>query len=554
MADIPRYQMMGVQIADLPRVPVASQQAAMEGISTLGRSIDRMTAFFEDEATTKAKREALKYAIDTPPTKEQLETALKTGQAPQVRGAGSVFQDTYNAAVASNISSDLQLQAANKISMYVARIESGEQIDPAVMRQDIKDMTDGFAQVVMAYSPEKAIQLRAAITSSSQPAYQAAVKFQQKAFLEQRDAELTASVDNSRLLVRNIFATADSIDPETGKTVDIEKQIRVLEAPFLQAIKTTGNAKYVEQFRKMVIEEKVSALTLRASSPDFATDTAGSIRRINAGDFGAMTGVYKSLSPEDQIKVRERTLKQFSDVESARKQDEALIKERNQKEGNTLTIEFLNPSTNVQRRQQIVRRMVEIDQMTLEQAQAALKPKSPEANPQLEVSLYQQIRNGQITNIGQLSQYTSRLSNSQYESLGRSIVDIQYRNAMDSLTRAAGITDNMLNPGDEKINQKNGYMSNFHKILSTRNPDGTYPSPDQAAKEAIAQYKSDETASGKAEARNDAKSRIEKFFESKKIPMPGLPIEQIDVSKIKGLTRDEIERLQKIQKTYKDNL
>lgn len=554
MADIPRYQMMGVQIADLPRVPVASQQAALEGISTLSRSIDRMTAFFEDEATTKAKREALKYAIDTPPTKDQLETALKTGQAPQVKGAGSVFQDAYNTAVASNISSDLQLQAANKISTYIARIETGEQVDPAVMRQDIKDMTDGFAQVVMAYSPEKAIQLRAAITSSSQPAYQAAVKFQQKAFLEQRDAELTASVDNSRLLVRNVFATADSIDPETGKPVDLEKQIRVLEAPFLQAIKTTGNAKYVEQFRKMVTEEKVSALTMRASSPDFATDTAGSIRRINAGDFGAMTGVYNSLSPEDQIKVRDRTLKQFSDVEAARKQDQALIKENNQKEGNTLTLEFLNPSTNVQRRQQIVRRMVEIDQMTLEQAQAALKPKSPDANPQLEVSLYQQIRNGQITNIGQLSQYTNRLSNAQYESLGRSVVDIQYRNAMDSLTRAAGITDNMLNPGQEKINQKNGYVSAFQKIISTRNPDGTYPSPDQAAKEAIAQYKADSDASGKAEARKNAERQIGDFLAKKNITMPGLPIEQIDLSKVKGLTGDEVKRLQKIQQTYKDNL
>jgi hypothetical protein len=166
---------MGVQFADLPRVPMAAQQAAIEGLGSLSRSVDRMTAFFEEEATTQAKRQALKYSIDTPPTREQLETALKTGQTPKIKGAGSVFQDTYNAAVATNISSDLQLQATNKIAQYIARVESGERVDPAVMRQDIKDMTDGFAQVVMAYSPEKAIQLRAAITSSSQPAYQAAV-------------------------------------------------------------------------------------------------------------------------------------------------------------------------------------------------------------------------------------------------------------------------------------------------------------------------------------------------------------------------------------------
>lgn len=554
MADIPRYQMMGVQIADLPRVPVASQQAALEGISTLGRSIDRMTAFFEDEATTKAKREAMKYAIDTPPTKEQLETALKTGQAPQVRGAGSVFQDTYNAAVATNIASDLQLQAANKIAAYTARIEAGEQIDPAVMRQDIKDMTDGFSQIVMAYSPEKAIQLRAAITSSSQPAYQAAVKFQQKVLLEQRDTELTGAVENSRVLVRNIFATADSIDPETGKPVDIEKQIRVLESPFIEAIKTTGNNKYAEQFRKMVIEEKIGALELRSTSADFASSTAAAIRRINAGDFGAMSSVYKSLSPDDQNKVRERTLKRFSDVEAGRKQDEALIKERNQKEGNTLTIEFINPKTNMQRRQQIVRRMVEIDQMTLEQAQAALKPKSPEPNPQLEVSLYQQIRNGQITNIGQLSQYAGRLANSQYESLGRSIVDITYRNARDSLSRAAGITDNMINPSQDKVNQKNEYLTRFDRILATQRPDGTFPSPSEAADLAIKSYKADDALADRARKRERVAQEFNKALEAAKVPLPGLPLEQIDVSKIPKINESVRKRLLEKQKEYKDNL
>lgn len=554
MADIPRYQLMGVQFADLPRVSVASQQAAIEGLNSVSRSVDRMTAFFEDEAVTEAKRQALKYAIDTPPTREQLETALKTGQAPKIRGAGSIFQDTYNSAVATNIASDLQLQAANKIAAYTARIEAGEQIDPAVMRQDIKDMTDGFAQVVMAYSPEKAIQLRAAITSSSQPAYQAAVKFQQKVLLEQRDIELTGAVENSRALIRNIFATADSIDPETGRPVDIEKQIRVLESPFIEAIKTTGNNKYAEQFRKMVVEEKIGALELRSSSTDFAPNTAAAIRQINAGDFGAMSGVFKSLSPDDQNKVRERTLKRFSDVEAGRKQDEALVKERNQKEGNTLTIEFINPSTSMQRRQQIVRRMVEIDQMTLEQAQAALKPKSPEPNPQLEVSLYQQIRNGQITNIGQLSQYSGRLANSQYESLGRSIVDITYRNARDSLSRAAGITDNMINPSQERVNQKNEYLTRFDRILSTQRPDGTFPSPSEAADQAVKSYKADDAIADRTRKRDRVKEEFSKALQAAKIPMPGLPLEQVDISKIPGLNDALRKRLLEKQQEYKDNL
>jgi hypothetical protein len=554
MADLPRYQLMGVQFADLPRVPMAAQQAAIEGLGSLSRSVDRMTAFFEEEATTQAKRQALKYSIDTPPTREQLETALKTGQTPKIKGAGSVFQDTYNAAVATNISSDLQLQATNKIAQYIARVESGERVDPAVMRQDIKDMTDGFAQVVMAYSPEKAIQLRAAITSSSQPAYQAAVKFQQKVLIEERDAQYTASVDQSRLLVRNILATADSIDPETGKSVDIEKQIRVLESPFMEAIKATGTNKYVEQFRKMVTEEKIGGLELRATSADFAPSTADAIKRINAGDFGSMTGTYKTLSPDDQIKVRERVLKRMSDVESARKLDDANAKETNRKEGNTLTLEFINPSTPLVRKQEIVKRLVEIDQMTLQQAQDALKRKAPESNPQLEVSLYQQIKSGQITNIGQLSPYAGRLSDSQYESLGRSVVDVQHRSAVDSLTRAAGITDNMLNPAQEKINQKNGYLNNFQNILSTRKPDGSFPSPAEAAKQAIAAYESDKSVQDRKRLRDRAQNEFNDALTAARLPAMMIPLEQVDVSKIQGVGEPIRKRLLEKQQEYKNNL
>jgi len=554
MADLPRYQLMGVQYADLPRVPMAAQQAAIEGLNTIGRSVDRMTAFFEEEAVTEAKRQALKYSIDTPPTREQLETALKTGQAPKIKGAGSVFQDTYNAAVATSISSDLQLQASNKIAQYISRVESGEQIDPAVMRQDIKDMTDGFTQVVMAYSPEKALQLRAAITSSSQPAYQAAVKFQQKVLLEQRDAQYIASVDSSRSLVRNILATSDAIDPETGKPVDIDKQIRVLENPFMDAIKTTGTNKYVDLFRKMVSEEKMGALELRAASTDFAPNTADALRKINSGDFGAMTGVYKSLSPDDQSKVRERTLKRFSDVESARKIDEANIKDANRKEGNTLTIEFLKPSTGMKRKQEIVTRLVQIDQMTLEQANNALKPKAAEPNPQLEVSLYQQIRNGQISNIGQLSPYVNRLSNSQYESLGRSVVDIQYRTAVDSLSRAAGITDNMLNPGQDKVNQKNGYLSNFQRILSTQNPDGSFPSPADAAQKAITAYEGDKSVQDSRRKRERIQSEFNDALAAARIPALTLPLDQVDVSKIPGVSDAIRKKLLEKQQEYKKNL
>ena len=52
--ELPRFQPMGVQFADLPRLSTASQEigAQMQSIKAqqfdqVGRAVDRMTAFFQ---------------------------------------------------------------------------------------------------------------------------------------------------------------------------------------------------------------------------------------------------------------------------------------------------------------------------------------------------------------------------------------------------------------------------------------------------------------------------------------------------------------------------
>jgi hypothetical protein len=199
-----------------------------------------------------------------------------------------------------------------------------------------------------------------------------------------------------------------------------------------------------------------------------------------------------------------------------------------------------------------------IDQMTLEQSQAALKPKAAEPNPQLEVALYQQIKNGQMTNIGQLSPYVNRLSGSQYESLGRSIADIQYRNAVEKLSLAAGITQSMSNPGQDKINQKVGYINEFQRILATptKNEQGVmvYPEPGVAAEMALKNYSADKAVEQKRVTRENAQKAIEKALGLKKIPVPGVPIEQMDLSQYRSLSTSEREAIQKQIQIYKSNL
>ncbi len=562
---LPRFETMGAQFADLPRVSTASQeigmqqqQVRMQQFDQIGRAVDRMTAYFQDVAVTQAEKEARKYAIENPLTKEHIDFATSTGIGLQVKGAGGAFQRVYEETQAQLLSSELQLEGQRQIANFAAQIKAGANVDPENVRLQLKDLVDGYSSTLLALDPKESIRLRSALTVAGNQVYKEANDRQLLLQREFADAKYANEVKNAAPLIETYLKQAGSIDPTTQQPINVDALIEVHRKPFLGSVFVTGSSKHLEAFNKMVAEAKVGALTSVATSPEFATSAGTALAKVAKGDFGNMSNVYKGLAEADKALVRERTLKSFSDAEAARKIDKANLDNLNREKGNTLSIELLNPKTTVARRREIVQTLVSIDQMTFEQADAALKPKGATDNPQLEVSLYQQIRNGQITNLGQLSPFAGALSNRQYEQLGRSIVDIQYRNAVDFINLSAGITDNMINPGQDKINQKNGFMQNFQRLMSTqvKNDQGVmvYPEPSVAARQAVKEYGEDKSVREKEAARKGAQDAITRLMEVKKIPMPGVPIEQIDPSKVRGLSSSEVEALKRQINIYKNNL
>lgn len=562
---LPRYETMGAQFADLPRISTASQEAGaqqqqvrVQQFDQIGRALDRMTAYFQDVAVTQAEKEARKYAIENPLTKEHIDFATQSGAGLQVKGAGGAFQRVYEETQAQLLSSELQLEGQKTIADYAARIKNGEDLDPEQVRVQLKDLVDGYSSTLVALDPRESIRLRSALTLAGNQVYKEANDRRVKVAQEEYDARLNKRVTDLQPIVETIIKQAGAIDPETQQEINTDQLIEAIRRPLYDSIQITGTSKHVDAFNKMVNEAKVGALTSVATSPEFATTAGAAMSKVLKGDFGAMTRIYQNLSDADKALVRERTLKLYSDAEAARKIDKANLDNLNKEKGNTLSIELLNPKTTTARRREIVTTLVSIDQMTFEQADAALKPKSPTDNPQLEVSLYQQIRNGQITNLGQLSAFAGSLSSRQYEQLGRSIVDIQYRNAVDFINLSAGITENMINPGQDRINQKNGYMQNFQRLMSTqvKNDQGVmvYPEPSVAARQAVKEYGEDKSVREKEDARKGAREAITRLMEAKKIPMPGVPIEQIDPSKVRGLSAGEVENLKRQINIYKNNL
>ena len=122
MATLPTYENAGVQYADLPRVNTAPQQVAAQGFATIGQNIDRMTAFFQNQAVSDAQAEGLKYAVQNPLTKAQIDTALGTPEGVNVKGGGKIFQQTYQKAQPVMLSSELQLETQKAFSKIAPAI------------------------------------------------------------------------------------------------------------------------------------------------------------------------------------------------------------------------------------------------------------------------------------------------------------------------------------------------------------------------------------------------------------------------------------------------
>jgi hypothetical protein len=331
MATLPTYENAGVQYADLPRVNTAPQQVAAQGFNTLGQQLDRMTAFFQNQAVSDAQAEGLKYAVQNPLTKAQIDTALTTPEGVNVKGGGKIFQQTYQKAQAVMLSSELQLETQKAFSNIAAAIDAGAPVDLNNLQTVMKDRIDGYSNTVMALDPEQSIRFRSAVTSAGNALYvkaaERAVKVQQAEY----DARLEEGVVAARPLIEAIVAKSGTIDPSTGKEIDVNKLLEIQKQPFYEAIKITGNNKHIAEINKAISEAKISAVVSKLKDRTLYDSPVKALDALQTSNVGQLTSLYKGLTESDKATIEDKVLKNFANVESARKIQKASDDDNNQR-------------------------------------------------------------------------------------------------------------------------------------------------------------------------------------------------------------------------------
>ena len=338
---------------------------------------------------------------------------------------------------------------------------------------------------------------------------------------------------------------------------ELEQVLDNIINPFTNAtsIRLAGSNKYALEAYKIKDNAKISVISAKLTDRDFAPTAGAAFKKILAGDAGELTEMYKGMSTDSKDLLRERIIKSFSDQEQTRKMDEAIVKEANKTKANALTLEFL--SAGGTRKRQIVTELVGLGEMTLQSAEDLLKPKDPSPNPVLTGSLYDQIKRGTINNFQQLVPYSNLLSNSEFASLSRSVVDDQGRKSHERIDREVGIVSAYVDPGKVKAQAKiditKFYVEELGKKIKNDQGVEVFQSPEQAVENAIKRYSGDAAVQKKVKAREQAEKQINDVLDKKSIPMT-LPIDQIDFDKVKGLSKGEIELLKKAQKQYTGNI
>lgn len=341
MATLPTYEYAGAQYADLPKISAAPQQAAASGWSMLGQQLDKMATFFYGEAASEAQKAGAKFAIEMPPTPQQLEIAKKTGQMPVVEGAGRYFQESYNKTSAHLLGTNILADFQNRQTDRLKRIESGEPVNLDQLRRDIRDDIDGSTSVLSTMDPATAISFRAQMSTVGHAAYKQALTFDEKARQAAYQVDMAAGLSKLTPVMENViveYAKSGAMSDE-----QIEMVLTGMIEPYTNgaSIRMAGGNKFALEAWKIKEEAKKNAIIGKLTDREFAPTAGDAFKKLMAGDAGELSGIYKSLSIDDKKSIRETMIKSYADEEQVRRITEANEKHEKDQKKHKLSLEYL---------------------------------------------------------------------------------------------------------------------------------------------------------------------------------------------------------------------
>jgi hypothetical protein len=343
---LPRYRKAGVLLADMPRLDFGDRREAARSLSTLDERLGQLSQWALGEATDRAKAEGLQYGAENPVTVQQLNDGTAFFQPRH-----TVFGDAARSAQVASLTSDIELESQQRINELKVGVERGN-VDMTTARNELQALLDGSGKALAGIDPKASLKLRATLGATANSAYLAMTQSFIKRETENRKIAVDGWLrDHVAEQVRAHVQAGDTVDPDGGKVVTADDRINAtLRSTLVSQLVNIGDDVYARQarteFEKIVKDARIDALVKVASDPAFARDRdgkfdpLGAVVRLDKGDFGAYTGMYRAMPADDQAKVRTALRAAAADRWTAQEHVRAEVKRESTLEVNGLVREF----------------------------------------------------------------------------------------------------------------------------------------------------------------------------------------------------------------------
>lgn len=326
MAELPRYQMIGIPVPGMPQLDFAAQQERAKLAGGLSESLNRISQFAFKEAAKEAEIKGMQYGAENPVTKEQISEAMKEGRSPQelLQERGTAFGDAARAVQVAQLRNELEVSARNDFATISAGIEANKYTNINDVKSTIDGITEGYANVIRGLDPVSAIRFRQSVTVAGNAVYAKAAD---------RIAKLnTAAIKNSAgvalqattSIISDTFAVEQDQDNVMARVALERKRVADIA---LQVGDPAFYTTTMNDFDKKLIKSMSDQLIKSGLKP------ADALMAIDKGNVGNMSSLLKNRVVDkellkkaylsdlgEQVQVMERTKK----LEEEKRKDEGL--------------------------------------------------------------------------------------------------------------------------------------------------------------------------------------------------------------------------------------
>lgn len=447
MATLPLYQPTGYQPADIPRLDYANVKEQANQLQTITSALDRVSNFAFKKAMEQAEREGMQYGAENQPSLEQVMAASQRGESIQELFAkpGTVFGDAARKIQAGQLRTELEVVGRKKLAELSAEIESGP-FNLEKIQQDITSMTTGYAKAISSISPEEGLKFRASMGTAGNSVYTKAAERAGKIYNEGLKALAKDSISTTTQIVSDTFLAEQ--DPAM-----IAQRVGIERARVYDVASKTGDVKFVQDSLAEFNIKVVNSIVDYLSRPEISKNQAEVFNRLQTGNVGKLSEVYKKLDKNEVIAIYAKRVSQDKQIFEANRSVEKM---QNEEVANGLLIEYFSPTTNQVRKRDIGNQLARLKVLSVDQMERFLNPNVGDGDPYAFADIKYKVATGVITDPEELRKTTTRagFSGRQYSALSDLLIS---RTRTDETaaykmgSQAAGFGD--IRPGKNKNNE-----------------------------------------------------------------------------------------------------